>query len=225
MNSSRFFLQRNSWHRGFSSAKQRRYDPSLPFAALTAASLAYCFRSERVDEDERRTSYISNAMSPLLSSLAMNDDMITHCCEEAVVGVGNECPSGYSESKRFYQVLAYHRELLADYQRRWPEAHEGKNPRTMKRDWPRSIPKAHQIASLEFDLKFCERSQMEDTKKCQDLKFRIACFYIYHESNPMFQKRGLNLVKDLAQKGHADGMCLYGTLKQNEIRLAESVVY
>lgn len=216
MNASRILLQRNVWNRGFSPTNKRRFvanDPFLPFAALTAASLAYCCLSNKnVDGNELRTTYTGNSLNPLLSSLVwIRDDRVTNCHEDAAVSVGSDCPSGYSESKRFYQVLAYHRELLADYQRRWPEADEGKNPQGRKRDWPRRIPKPHQVASLEFDLKFCERSQTEDTKKCQDLQFRIACFYIYQESNPIFQKRGLNLVKDLANKGHADGMCLYGT--------------
>lgn len=208
MNSSRFvniILQRNTLHRCFSSTKQKS-NRCLPLAAVvTAGSFAYCCLSQLADE--RNDSHKTNDLNVLLPLLSRD---VTHCREEAV-GVGKEYPSGYSESKRFYQVLAYHRELLADYQRRWPEAHEGKNPCAVKRDWPRRIPKSHQVGSLEFDLQFCERSQKEDTKKCQDLKFRIACFYIYHGSNPIFQKRGLNLVKDLATKGHPDGMCLYGT--------------
>jgi hypothetical protein len=219
MNSSRVFLSRNAWRLGFSSTKQQKFaanDLSISIVALTTANLAYYCLSKHGDDDDQRMSFRGNEWSALLSSMKRKDDLVTECREEALVGVGNECPSGYSESKRFFQVLAYHRELLADYQRRWPEAHEGKSPRKMKRDWPRRIPKAHQIASLEFDLRFCERSEGGDTKKCQDLKFRIACFYIYHESNPVFQKKGLHLVKELANKGHPDGMCLYGTFDRFE---------
>lgn len=221
MNSYRFVtaLQRHTVNRRFSPAKRKsiisnenRY---LPFAALAAGSLTYCYLLQRVDEDVGNTSRISHSWSfqpPFLS----RDNQVTHCSEETVA-VTKDYPSGYSESKRFYQVLAYHRDLLADYQRRWPEAHEGKSPHIVKRDWPRRIPKSQQVSALEFDLKFCERSLGEETKKCQDLKFRIACFYIYHESNPIFQKKGLNLVKDLATKGHPDGMCLYGTLSRSDL--------
>jgi hypothetical protein len=116
--------------------------------------------------------------------------------------------SGYTESERFYQCLEYHRALRNDYHRRWTEGPESHAP-----SWPLNIPKASDIPALELDLRFCERSPSyrDQQGRCQDQQFRIASYYVTQNESVEDQKKGFKLVKELAEHGHPNGMCLYGT--------------
>lgn len=137
---------------------------------------------------------------------------VSHCEE-----FDDDYDSGYTEAERFFHSLEYHRSLLPDYERRW--LHDSgiiKIPTTKtgrpKEAWPRNVPRSSEMPALELDLKFCERSlqsQKGDLKKCQDLRFRVASYLIL-QTNEADQRKGFKVLKDLAVKGHADGMCLYG---------------
>jgi hypothetical protein len=135
--------------------------------------------------------------------------------------------SGYSESERFLQCLEYHRSLLYDYNRRWfpkvvPKDPEGgkidekTNDKEVNRSatWPRNVPSAKDIKSLETDLLFCQRSpySKEQVRRCQDVQFRIAAYYVKQKDEES-QRKGFKLVKELAEHGHPDGMCLMGKSK------------
>ena len=140
----------------------------------------------------------------------------------------DDYPTGYTESERFFQSLEYHRALLHDYHRRWKEASEAvskgetkpaateapssNKPNKHTLTWPRKIPKSSEVPALKLDLTFCERSPnyLDLVKQCQDIRFRIASFCVTQEDDPESQWRGYRMIKDLAERGHPDGMCLYG---------------
>ena len=118
-------------------------------------------------------------------------------------------PDNYNESDRFFQVLQYHRTLLPDYVNRWGNAHP---PPPGQQTWPRKIPLAADIPALEMDYRFCKKSAGAHERPCQDLQFRIAAYYIttFQKHNREKQMIGYRMIKDLAEKGHPDGMCYYG---------------
>jgi TPR repeat protein len=54
---------------------------------------------------------------------------------------------------------------------------------------------------------------------CQDLRFRIASFYLAQAADPERQREGHRAVRSLAEEGHPDGMCLYGAWESGELIL------
>ena len=133
----------------------------------------------------------------------------TSSCE-GLLYTETDFPDGYSEADRFKDVLRFHRSLLSDYIERWVLKSQSNNSSVA---WPRNVPNADEIASLEMDYSFCQRSPnyRDSTQACQDLQFRIGSYYLASE-DPDRQKKGFGLIKDLAERGHADGMCYYGIL-------------
>jgi len=77
--------------------------------------------------------------------------------------------------------------------------------------WPNSIPSADDISALEVDLQNYRKGGQGDTRLCQDLEFRIACYYLFQVSKVEEQRKGFQMAKKLAVNGHPDGLCLYGT--------------
>ena len=77
-----------------------------------------------------------------------------------------------------------------------------------------------EIPSLETDFGYCNRKtkaggttakQQQDMERqtyCDNLQFRLAAFYLQQVDDPDMQLAGFKLVKELAERGHADGMCL-----------------
>jgi hypothetical protein len=124
--------------------------------------------------------------------------------------VETDFPDSFNESDRFFQVLEYHRSLLNDYQKRWSTDSTATTDKTV---WPRKIPLASEIPGLEMDYRFCKRSPnyRDQTQACHDLQFRIGAYYVSScGDKPELQKKGYRFIKDLAEHGHADGMCYYG---------------
>jgi hypothetical protein len=120
--------------------------------------------------------------------------------------------TGYSESESFFQSLEYHRSIFPDYYRRWGDKSGGESVSTQTVSWPRRTPDKSEAPALELDLKFCQRSPNKNDKvKCQDIQFRIASYNILQTDCLSSQQKGFWLLKDLAEQGHPDGMCLYGT--------------
>lgn len=120
---------------------------------------------------------------------------------------------GYSEAERFEQCLAYHRTLYFDYNRRWNNNAPSVSVPVVYA-WPRRVPNADQIRSIEADYQFCLRGADKASKTCQDMEFRIACYYI---QSPILEerRRAWKQLKALAEAGHADGMCYYGMILQD----------
>lgn len=117
----------------------------------------------------------------------------------------------YSEVDAFQQCLAFHRSLLSEYNHRW-DYQTSKTPTST--GWPRNIPSIDDVPALEMDLVYCNRSPKSKNVKTyrDDLQFRIAACYITETDDEVLQKKGFQLIKDLAERGHADGMCYYGII-------------
>ena len=135
---------------------------------------------------------------------------------EGLLEVETAFPRNFNESDRFFQVLEYHRTLLADYMKRWGDAEP---PQDGHKSWPRKVPHQSEISALEMDYTFCKRSPNYRNKDraCQDLQFRIGSYYITKyqgTDNGEMQMKGYKMIKDLAEQGHPDGMCYYGTTLQ-----------
>jgi hypothetical protein len=138
-----------------------------------------------------------------------------------------ELESGYDEGERFFQTLEYHRSLLLDYRRRWfaqtrhsaadDQTISSKNDRTVNKSakWPRNVPRENEIRALESDLKFCQwaPNSTENARRCQNIQFRIAAYYIQQPDDES-KRSGFKMLKDLAENGHPDGMCYYGTTRR-----------
>jgi hypothetical protein len=120
-------------------------------------------------------------------------------------------PTGHTEVERFIQTLEYNRCLLPDYVRRW-ETGDGTPKSAENTTWPRVIPSASEIPALELDLKFClkSRSYAEKVSACHKHKFRIGSYYVMQKGSQKGQLKGYKMIKELAEQGHPDGMCLYG---------------
>jgi hypothetical protein len=120
-------------------------------------------------------------------------------------------PTGRTEVERFIQTLEYNRCLLPDYVRRWETMDESLRPE-QNIAWPRVIPSAWEIPALELDLKFCQKSlsYRENVSACRNLQFRIGSYYVMRTENRESQQKGYKMIKELAENGHPDGMCLYG---------------
>lgn len=114
------------------------------------------------------------------------------------------------EAQRFEQCLAYHRSLLRSYHSRWDWANAQK--RLPATSWPLNVPSDEDAGALAIDLRFCARSPnfRSDEDYCDRLRFRLGS-YLLMQTDPERQKRGLKIVRDLAERGHADGMCSYAT--------------
>ena len=173
---------------------------TLSLVALAHYSFSPCF------EIQTRTSTLGH---PLPQNVAHLGALyaLTSRCDGGLLYAEKDFPDDYSETERFLDVLQYHRSLLPDYINRWM-----KRPSTSERvSWPKSLPSEREIGALELDHSFCRRSPEHPgaNTTCHDLKFRIAAFYLSRE-DPELKKKGFYMVKDLAEKGHADGMCYYG---------------
>lgn len=148
-------------------------------------------------------------------SLLLSSSTTTVRCDSSAALLhefDEEYPTGYTETERFLQILEYHQSLLFDYRRRWLESATSGGSGM---DWPKHVPDAVDVPALEMDLLFCGRSPKyrNNSRSCQDVQFRIASYYLTQKERPDLQTKGYKLVKDLAEHGHADGMCLYGTYK------------
>lgn len=126
--------------------------------------------------------------------------------------------SSYTEAFRFQQSLSYHRSLLPIYKQEW-QFMDDEREKTTTDPWPRNIPTAQQVPALEQDLQFYRQHAkilQEQGKagegaqnRMHDLQFRLATFYLT-DPDKVQQQRGIKYVEELANEGHANGMCLYG---------------
>lgn len=142
------------------------------------------------------------------------DIRLTKTSCDGLLEVETVFPETFNESDRFFQVLEYHRTLLPDYTNRWGNAPP---PPPGENTWPRKIPATADIPALEMDYKFCKRqhqanNDQSETRACQDLQFRIGTYYVttFQNQNHSKQMIGYRMIKDLAERGHPDGMCYYG---------------
>lgn len=114
-----------------------------------------------------------------------------------------------NEPARYSRCLAYHKALHHQYKHRWNWENEGSRLPTTS--WPTNIPDDDDVQPLAADLRYCRRSPnyRNDEDYCDALRFRIGSYWLL-QSNEEAQKRGLKVIRDLAERGHPDGMCMYG---------------
>ena len=130
-------------------------------------------------------------------------------CEAAVKGLDNLRPEEKpinEEEEQFLDTLALYRRWFDDIKKQWDIS------KPSHTEWPTNIPHASEISALELDLQLYLKGDQAQSRRCQDLQFRIASYYLFREKSMEKQKKGFNMVKDLAVVGHPDGLCLYGKL-------------
>jgi hypothetical protein len=121
-------------------------------------------------------------------------------------------PTGHTEVERFIETLEYNRCLLPDYVRRWETGDDTLRAVENTITWPPAIPSAKDIPALELDLKFCQKNprHAKNSSACHKQQFRIGSYYVMQKESPEGQFKGYKIIKELAEQGHPDGMCLYG---------------
>lgn len=204
-------MMHNLWRkvdRIYSLARQKQWhraERSFLFGFSSFGGVYFIFAmmlesNERKHDCKKAYDRLFHSKSLLLSTISS--------CEISLEDDDQQVPTGYTESDRFRDCLEYHRSLLPDYTRRWVPTDVKKPGRTT---WPKNVPSKDEVKDLETDFSFCQRSPRyrNNDRTCQNLQFRIASYYL-QEENPEHQQLGYKLVKQLAESGHPDGMCLYG---------------
>jgi TPR repeat protein len=127
----------------------------------------------------------------------------------------------HNEEARFVMALQKHQRLLEKYKEKWDYSKgagvaANANSRTPTSSWPQDIPSDDEIPALLSEQQYCNRSPnyRDDTMYCQQVQFRIGAHYLLRtdDASGKIQKAGLNMMKDLAERGHPDAMCLYGQI-------------
>jgi len=192
-----------------SRAFLRKCKPTKLAAASGAAGMMYfsCYRySTTQQEDQSRSNSINESCSfPLskvtLPSLQYNT---TAACEPIE-----------TEEQRFQRMLSYHRERIDQYRKEWEYRADGNATtatKTPSRSWPDNVPSNDDLQSMLEDMKYCSRSPNSRSDKdeyCHRLNFRVASALLlqYDEES---QKKGMDILRRLAEKGYSDAMAYYG---------------
>ena len=135
------------------------------------------------------------------ATLAFQNDLetnLTHCTYEHE-----------EEERSFQETLEHHKAFVEIYKEKWNWHNTTSRIPTVS--WPTNIPDEDAVGSLKADIKYCDRRKNqkdENARFCQNLKFRIATFMMLQQEAES-QKKGLEILKKLAEDGHADGMCAY----------------
>lgn len=124
------------------------------------------------------------------------------------------CEAIETEKERFEKVLAYHRSRISQYRRDWEYKEGGgatTSTKTPSRSWPDNVPSNDDLSFMLEDIKYCNHSPnfRSDKEYCHRLKFRVASALLlqYDEAS---QKRGMEILRSLAETGMADAMAFYG---------------
>jgi TPR repeat protein len=124
------------------------------------------------------------------------------------------CEAIESEKERFEKALAYHRSRISQYRRDWEYKEGGRattSTKTPSRSWPDNVPSNDDLSFMLEDIKYCNHSPnfRSDKEYCHRLKFRVASALLlqYDEAS---QKRGMEILRSLAETGMADAMAFYG---------------
>jgi hypothetical protein len=108
------------------------------------------------------------------------------------------------EEENFLNTLALYRRWLDGIRKQWAIS----SPASIQ--WPNYIPDSRDISSLETDLQNYLKGGQGKESRCQALEFRIASYYLFREASVEQQRKGFNIVQQLAVDRHPDGLCLYG---------------
>jgi hypothetical protein len=125
-------------------------------------------------------------------------------CESAVLSDHGEEKPTNDEEERFLDTIALYRRWFGDIKKQWDIS------KPASTTWPTNIPQERDISALEIDLQLYLNGDQANTRRRQDLQFRIASYYLFREKSIAQQKKGFKMIRELAVDGHPDGLCLYG---------------
>lgn len=150
----------------------------------------------------------TNHAHALFHGLSLSTSMGRTLCEAAALDHAHhheqqEEPINEEEEK-FLDTLALYRRWFDDIRKQWDIS------KPASTQWPNNIPQKEEVSALELDLQLYLKANQKHTRRCQDLQFRIASYYLFREKTIEQQKKGFQMVKELAIDGHPDGLCLYG---------------
>ena len=121
-----------------------------------------------------------------------------------------------TEAQRFDKALAHHRSQISSYRRRWEYSADSSatiSTTIPSRSWPDSVPPEEDLPFLLEDIKYCDRSRKfmfdKNNNYCDTLRFRVASSLLMQYDDES-QKKGLDMLKTLAEKDHRDAMVFYG---------------
>ena len=115
----------------------------------------------------------------------------------------------FEESERFEQTLQYHQRHLDMYRGKWDWKQNPKS-RIPTASWPFDVPSSEDVGMIQSEMKYCNQSPnfRSDKEYCDTIRFRVASYLLPNEETA---EEALSILKDLAERGHPDGMCLYAT--------------
>ena len=118
------------------------------------------------------------------------------------------------ENIRFQNAIAYHQSQIDTYRRKWEYSANSiatTSTKTPSRSWPDNIPSTDDLSWLLQDIKYCQRSPnfRSDKEYCNRLMFRVASALLLQFDDDS-QERGLQMLRDLAERGYPDAMVYYG---------------
>lgn len=126
-----------------------------------------------------------------------------------------EIAESETEAQRFDRALTLHRSQLSSFRKKWEYSANSSattSTKTPSRSWPDNLPSDEDLSLLLEDIKYCDRSDKKisfDDNYCNALRFRVASSLLMQYDDER-QKQGLEMLKTLAEKGHADAMVFYG---------------
>ncbi|KAL7490214.1 hypothetical protein ACHAWX_000239 [Stephanocyclus meneghinianus] len=186
-------------------------------APLLAAAVASASAALRTNDDDRHDSPSISIPSSFL--LATPTDRRRALCDPLPTTTSSSSSLEESEPERFRRTLALHRARIADYRSRWeykmPSSSSSSSlsasAATPARSWPEDIPEDNDLSMLLRDVRYCDRSPnfRSDKDYCALLRFRAACALLAREDEPR-RRRGLDMLRTLAEKGYRDAMTYYG---------------
>jgi hypothetical protein len=177
----------------------------------TAGILYYSNNPSASKKEDRQWHRSSEKAEDILSNvfLWMHPSLPTTHCEAVVKEVitpGDDYTNHLSEEEAaFLNTMSVYRRWLKGIKKQWAIT----SPPTDK--FPNNVPAANEISALEMDLQMYQKGDQGNTRLCQDLELRIACYYIFREESKEQQYKGFQIIKRLTVAGHWDGICLYGT--------------
>ena len=141
---------------------------------------------------------------------------VTHCDEYAPTNLEQDTLRAQKlnisdEGTRFQVALSKHQRNLPYYKSKWASDRKANGTRLSISTWPQDIPTTEEIPALRSEMKYCRRSPnyRDDTMYCQQVQFRIATVLL-QTPEVKVAAEGLAIIKDLAERGHPDAMCMYG---------------
>mmetsp|Transcript_13382 Transcript_13382/g.20663 ORF Transcript_13382/g.20663 Transcript_13382/m.20663 type:complete len:384 (-) Transcript_13382:2013-3164(-) len=198
MNSIRLLLSR---------AFQRNYKP-IQYATTggAAAGMIYYLHSTIEEEQISRSNSSKTSLSfPLVTKGPFPLSIWKQYNTIAA------CESIETEEQRFERILSYHRERIDQYRKDWEYKADGYGTtatKTPSKSWPDNVPSSDDLPAMLEDMRYCSRCSSK-SEYCHRLNFRVAsALLIEHDEES--QKKGMEILRRLAEIGYPDAMAYYG---------------